>query len=205
MSLFTKLDFRENTSNEYSPSGELNENNLDMYDDGTGYIDESNSHTDNITLSQLIAGNKTDANQVGFNSQNFSKGPRRLFPPHVITHLEKIFDTEKYLKDNQVAEIARVTKLNEKQIRSWFKQRRYRYNQENKLNGVDIDFGFKKRDNLSQSVVNELEKAFLKNNYVYGDDKKALSRKLNLKPIQLERWFYYRRKKQSNNNNNSAI
>lgn len=117
----------------------------------------------------------------------------------MITHLEKIFDTEKYLKENQVAEIAQVTNLNEKQIRSWFKQRRYRYNQENKQNGIDIDFGFKKRDNLSQTAVNELEKAFISNNYVYGDDKKNLSRKLNLKPIQLERWFYYRRKKQSNN------
>ena len=153
------------------------------------------------------SGSRNNSNKINIllSGQSFSKGPRRLFPPQVITHLEKIFDTEKYLKDNQVAEIARVTKLNEKQIRSWFKQRRYRYNQENKLNGVDIDFGFKKRDNLSQSVVNELEKAFLKNNYVYGDDKKTLSRKLNLKPIQLERWFYYRRKKQSNNNTNSAI
>lgn len=157
-------------------------------------MDDTNYQSDNITLGTLIAGKSGKANgsSVG---QPYTKGPRRLFPPQVITHLEKIFDTEKYLKDNQVADIARVTKLNEKQIRSWFKQRRYRYNQENKQNGVEIDFGFKKRDNLPQSVVNELEKAFLKNNYVYGDEKKTLSRKLNLKPIQLERWFYYRRKK----------
>ena len=88
-----------------------------------------------------------------------------------------------------------MPKLNEKQIRYWFKQRRYRYNHENKINGVDIDFGFKKRDNLPQFVVDQLEQAFLKNNYIFGEEKKNLSRKLNLKPIQLERWFYYRRKK----------
>jgi len=114
----------------------------------------------------------------------------------VITHLEKVFDTEKYLKENQVEEIAKVTKLSEKQIRSWFKQRRYRYNQENKQNGTDSDMVYKKRDSLSQSVIVELEKAFLVNNYIFGENKKALSRQLNLKPNQLERWFYYRRKRE---------
>ena len=142
---------------------------------------------------------KTYFTRVGihfnYNLKTTNKGSRRLFAPEVITHLEKIFDTEKYLKENQVFEIAKITKLNEKQIRSWFKQRRYRYNHENKINGVDIDFGFKKRDNLPQFVVDQLEQAFLKNNYIFGEEKKNLSRKLNLKPIQLERWFYYRRKK----------
>lgn len=128
------------------------------------------------------------------------KSSRRLFPPNVVTHLEKIFDQEKYLNENRLAEVARVTKLNEKQIRSWFKQRRYRYNQERKQNGVDIDLGFKKRDNLPHDVVVELEKAFSKNNFVSGEDKKSLSRRLGLKPIQVERWFYYRRKKLTGTN-----
>ena len=124
--------------------------------------------------------------------------PRRLFPPHVVTHLESLFDKEKYIKENQIEEISLVTNLNEKQIRSWFKQRRFRYNLENKEKGIDQDYGFKQRTMLPKSVANELEKAFIKNNYVYGNDKKNLSKQLNLKPIQLERWFYYRRKKQSN-------
>jgi NADH:ubiquinone oxidoreductase subunit E len=137
-----------------------------------------------------------------------SLSSRRLFPPEVVSHLETIFDTEKYLKDDQVAEISNATHLSDKQIRSWFKQRRYRYNQENKQNGIDIEI--KKYNNLSQQVVNELEKSFRINNYVYGNDKKVLARKLNLTPVQLERWFYYRRKKQSNgtannNNNNNVI
>ena len=121
---------------------------------------------------------------------------RRLFPPEVVSHLEGIFESEKYLKDEQVIEISNATNLSDKQIRSWFKQRRYRYNQENKQNGIDIEI--KKYNNLSQQVVNELEKSFRINNYVYGNDKKVLARKLNLTPVQLERWFYYRRKKQSN-------
>ena len=53
--------------------------------------------------------------------------PRRLFPPHVVTHLESLFDKEKYIKENQIEEISLVTNLNEKQIRSWFNQRRFRY------------------------------------------------------------------------------
>lgn len=139
------------------------------------------------------------------------KTSRRLFPPEVITHLESVFDTEKYLKENQVEEIARVTNLSEKQIRSWFKQRRYRYNQENKKNGNESNILFKKRDSLSQDVVNELEKAFVDNNYIYGENKKNLCRRLSLKPIQLERWFYYRRKKDTsaedinNETNNDLI
>lgn len=145
--------------------------------------------------------------------------PRRLFPPHVVTHLESLFDTEKYIKENQIEEISLATNLNEKQIRSWFKQRRFRYNLENREKGkfakdFSIDFRLatdiyidffnlkglnqdyvKQRNNIPKAVAIELEKAFQKNNYVYGNDKKALSRQLNLKPIQLERWFYYRRKK----------
>jgi len=96
-----------------------------------------------------------------------------------------------------VEEIALVTKLSEKQIRSWFKQRRYRYNQESRQNGHEADLIFKRRDSLSQAVVVELEEAFQKNNYILGENKKILSKKLELKPIQLERWFYYRRKKDS--------
>lgn len=62
--------------------------------------------------------------------------PRRLFPPHVVTHLESLFDTEKYIKENQIEEISLATNLNEKQIRSWFKQRRFRYNLENREKGI---------------------------------------------------------------------
>ncbi len=61
--------------------------------------------------------------------------PRRLFPPQVVEHLESLFDTGRYIKENQIEEISRATNLNEKQIRSWFKQRRFRYNLENKEKG----------------------------------------------------------------------
>ena len=64
--------------------------------------------------------------------RKFLSVPRRLFPPHVVTHLELLFDTEKYIKENQIDEISQATNLNEKQIRSWFKQRRFRYNLENR-------------------------------------------------------------------------
>ncbi len=61
--------------------------------------------------------------------------PRRLFPLEVVTHLESLFDMDKYIKESQIEEICKITSLNEKQIRSWFKQRRFRYNLENKEKG----------------------------------------------------------------------
>jgi hypothetical protein len=180
----------------------INDNNLDKNINFSIINDDDNEFDQDEDIEELneysseINNNSINENpDFNYNLKTTNKGSRRLFAPEVITHLEKIFDTEKYLKENQVFEIAKITKLNEKQIRSWFKQRRYRYNHENKINGVDIDFGFKKRDNLPQFVVDQLEQAFLKNNYIFGEEKKNLSRKLNLKPIQLERWFYYRRKK----------
>ena len=171
--------------------------NFEAYDENSENFDESldskNEHSILNRHKYLLDGMNMSSS---IKQPSSNKGTRRLFPPEVITHLEKVFDTEKYLKENQVEEIAQVTKLSEKQIRSWFKQRRYRYNQENKQNGgAESDMVFKKRDSLSQSVVVELEKAFLVSNYIFGENKKVLSRQLNLKPIQLERWFYYRRKK----------
>ena len=169
--------------------------NFEAYDENSENFDES------IDLKTALNRQKCLLDGLNMPSvikqPSATKGTRRLSPPEVITHLEKVFDTEKYLKENQVEEIAQVTKLSEKQIRSWFKQRRYRYNQENKMNGAEHEMIFKKRDNLSQSVVVELEKAFLANNYIFGENKKVLSKQLNLKPIQLERWFYYRRKRDS--------
>ncbi len=186
----------------------VNHNETEYYDENEDYLDntyQSSSETNNsdpeyqasgsnkrLSTSQLTS---NTAKRVCMDSTELtgSKPSRRLFPPNVISHLERIFDSEKYLKDEQVHDIARVTNLSEKQIRSWFKQRRYRFNQENKQNGIDIEI--KKYNNLSEQTVKELEKAFRKNNYVYGNDKKMLAERLNLTPVQLERWFYYRRKK----------
>lgn len=165
--------------------------NYENYDDNSELYEDDNLDTKNFLMEQQ------NLSQIAAKSY-LPKSSRRLFPPEVITHLEKVFDTEKYLKDQQVENIAHITKLSEKQIRSWFKQRRYRYNQENKKNGIESDISFKQRDCLSQSVVVELEKSFTDNNYIFGENKKCLCRRLNLKPIQVERWFYYRRKKDSN-------
>ena len=188
-------DYIDNT--EYHSSSETNISD----ENHTEYQTTASSSSSNKRLSTSQLNMSHSSKRVCMDSMtdhlnSFKPSARRLFPPEVITHLETIFDSEKYLKDEQVHDIARVTNLSEKQIRSWFKQRRYRYNQENKQNGIDIEI--KKYNNLSQPTVRELEKAFRKNNYVYGNDKKVLARRLNLTPVQLERWFYYRRKKLSN-------
>ena len=72
------------------------------------------------------------------------------------------------------------------------------------IKGLNQDY-VKQRNNIPKNVTIELETAFQKNNYVYGNDKKTLSRQLNLKPIQLERWFYYRRKKRFSSVDTSAL
>jgi len=210
----------ENWFNELQVEEEEEEHHQQQQQDDTNQYDENfddyHSSTETYNSDEFNTNNKrlsydpqTSAKRQCLSAVSSSSlSSRRLFPPEVVSHLETIFDTEKYLKDDQVAEISNATHLSDKQIRSWFKQRRYRYNQENKQNGIDIEI--KKYNNLSQQVVNELEKSFRINNYVYGNDKKVLARKLNLTPVQLERWFYYRRKKQSNgtannNNNNNVI
>ena len=212
-------DDEENWFNELQNDGEqldIDQNTQFITHNESEYYDDYNEITNGFHSSNNSETNHSDDNIYNSNNKRYStdlngslakrvciqsemdgdKPQRRLFPPQVITHLETIFDNDKYLKEDQVADLCLSTNLSQKQIRSWFKQRRYRYNQENKQNGIDIEI--KKYNNLSQNVVNELEKSFNKNNYVYGNDKKALARELNLTPVQLERWFYYRRKKQSN-------
>lgn len=196
-------DYNECVNEEYDENNydyqSSNETNSNSDEPHQNYSSQTNANNKRYSLDthSSNANKRVCLNLTTNDLDDYSNKPqRRLFPPHVISHLESIFDNEKYLKDDQVAQISRETNLSEKQIRSWFKQRRYRYNQENKQNGIDIEI--KKYNNLSQNVINELETAFTKNNYVYGNDKKILARKLNLTPVQLERWFYYRRKKQSN-------
>lgn len=48
-----------------------------------------------------------------------------------------------------------------------------------------------------KSVLHHLENAYLRNRYISGSDKRILAKKLNLAPIQVERWFYTRRRKNS--------
>lgn len=189
----SKDEFKEN---EKDP--ELNKINEDE-------LNQTDSNLCQLTQlkQQIDCYEKASVNEPPVTKRKCLSVPRRLFPPHVVTHLESLFDTEKYIKENQIEDISRVTNLNEKQIRSWFKQRRFRYNLENKEKGLDQDYSIKQRTNLPKAVAAELEKAFQKNNYVYGNDKKVLSRQLNLKPIQLERWFYYRRKKLASSSINS--
>ena len=113
-----KLEFKENDYNQLNEEGQRN--NL------------LNNQLQNPSHNFIKASKEQEPTRV---KRKCLSVPRRLFPPHVVTHLESLFDTEKYIKENQIDEIARVTNLNEKQIRSWFKQRRFRYNLENKEKG----------------------------------------------------------------------
>lgn len=168
-------DFKENNNNQ--------ENHLKFL----LYPTKDLEHHETPEVSQL------NSNELNVKRRRLTV-TRRLFSPHVVTHLESLFDTEKYLKDHQIEKISQNTKLNEKQIRSWFKQRRFRYNLENKQKGIDQDVDINHFADLSEEAIEGLEKAFEKNNYVYGNDKKVLSRQFGLRPNQLERWFYHRRK-----------
>lgn len=66
---------------------------------------------------------------VSQHNSNFSTY-RRVFPPRIIGHLEKYFNQDAYLKENQLTQLISLTGLNEKQIKAWFKQKRFRLKQE---------------------------------------------------------------------------
>lgn len=122
---------------------------------------------------------------------------RSAFTPEVTKCLEKIFAKRKYLQPVEIQELAKAVDLTPKQIKSWFKNRRQRTKGDFTLlrrntdeSGTSSNFG-----TYPKEVLDELERAFSKDKYICGFDKKNLAQRLNLKPIQIERWFYYRRRK----------
>lgn len=174
----------------------------------------------------------------------------------VVSILEKHFQKDNYIQDKKLEELIELTDLNEKQIKSWFKQRRHRLKVENKpssrvsnsrkrassktldeledssnqedeldycidddkstlssdlnsdlneasfLNSKNQTKSSNKDDFLSsfsKTVNEELEKAFKKSKYLNANDKKAMCTKLNIKTIDLERWFYFKRKNSKTN------
>ena len=102
--------------------------------------------------------------------------------------------------------------LTTKQIRAWFECRR-RLEKVKEIGGdlsavckgvdADLEASFDlngngtslKRQNYPDAILQQLEKAFIRNKYISGSDKKLLAERLQLTPIQIERWFYYRRRK----------
>ncbi|CAF0749462.1 unnamed protein product [Brachionus calyciflorus] len=65
-------------------------------------------------------------------------------------------------------------------------------NLEDKSNDKDMEF----IKNFSKEAIEELEKTFEKSANLRPLDKKALSLRLGLKTIDIERWFYFKRKEQ---------
>jgi hypothetical protein len=57
-----------------------------------------------------------------------SASQRRIFPPQIIGQLEKYFRQDAYLKETHLDELMKSTNLSDKQIKAWFKQRRFRLN-----------------------------------------------------------------------------
>jgi hypothetical protein len=128
---------------------------------------------------------------------------RRSFEPSLTSYLEKLFAEKQYLTPAQIEELSVRLSLKPKQIKAWFKNRRQRTKSDRKATAAKLSRksspldAAQKRHTYPDEIVEKLESAFLRSNYISGFDKKMLAESLNLKPIQIERWFYYKRRKLS--------
>jgi hypothetical protein len=162
-------------------------------------LEKLKQQQNNSTISQQNKDDSIDNKSLDDEQDIVVKQPQRrsAFTPEVTKCLEKIFAKRKYLQPNEIQELAQAVDLTPKQIKSWFKNRRQRTKGDYTLlrrngdeSGTSSSFGA-----YPKEVLDELERAFAKDKYICGFDKKNLAQRLNLKPIQIERWFYYRRKK----------
>jgi hypothetical protein len=148
------------------------------------------------------------------------------YSPYIENYLEKLFRKKHQLTQRDLNSACLNLNLKPKQVRLWFHYRRLKHQQQqqeqqkqmvnNKNNMKRISFNeiafeengeidLNKRQNYPEHVLRQLENAFLRNRYISGNDKRILSKKLGLAPIQIERWFYTRRKKFNMANFNNKI
>jgi hypothetical protein len=149
---------------------------------------------------------------------NEQQGAKK-YTPYIENYLEKLFRKKSQFTQRDLNSACLNLNLKPKQVRIWLQNRRQK---EQKLgvgggnkntNGAagvskkkvtydgdldveeNLDLDLNKRQNYPENVLRQLENAFLRNRYISGNDKRILSKKLGLAPIQIERWFYTRRKK----------
>jgi hypothetical protein len=134
----------------------------------------------------------------------------RGFEQSVVKCLEVQYEKTIYPEEEDVKQLCSQTGLSYTQVKSWFKQRRHKQKQmlnasavsasqhTNKTNGTAAVETINQTISAiehSEEIRDELEKAY--QNKMSIEDRKQLAIRLNLEPMQLERWMYYRRRKEN--------
>ena len=120
---------------------------------------------------------------------------RRDFSEFQKQELENEFETNKYVDQNDISNLAERLEIEESRVKQWFINRRNRKKSEN--NGEYSDNLFftdkRKRKEFSDFQKQELEKEYVSNKYLDQEETSELAKKLNLDESKVTTWFKNRR------------
>lgn len=192
---FDNGDGFDNRKYNDAASGELNDTdyqrmeeedwNDEDFDEDEGDFEDYNNMTQNSPAMHLngigMGGAQIRSNNI-INQQS-----KQAIEPFK-TYLENIFEKEKYLSKTRFDDVCAETNLSKKQVRIWFKNKRFKlsYNAKNNITSKDKKF--------SSLVRNTLEEVYQRNNFPTPEEKKDLTIQLNLTISQIKDWFYRRRR-----------
>ena len=115
---------------------------------------------------------------------------RRDFSEFQKQELENEFETNKYVDQNDISNLAERLEIEESRVKQWFINRRNRKKYED--NGEYFPDKRKRKD-FSDFQKQELEKEYVSNKYLDQEETSDLAKKLNLEESRITTWFKNRR------------
>ena len=117
---------------------------------------------------------------------------RRDFSEFQKQELENEFETNKYVDQNDISNLAERLEIEESRVKQWFINRRNRQKM-SENNGEYSPAKPKKRKDFSDFQTQELEKEYISNKYLDQEETSELAKKLNLDESKITTWFKNRR------------
>ena len=116
---------------------------------------------------------------------------RRDFSEFQKQELENEFETNKYVDQNDISNLAERLEIEESRVKQWFINRRNR--QKMSENNGEHSPDKRKRKDFSDFQKQELEKEFVSNKYLDQEETSDLAKKLDLEESKVTTWFKNRR------------
>ena len=116
---------------------------------------------------------------------------RRDFSEFQKQELENEFETNKYVDQNDISNLAERLEIEESRVKQWFINRRNR--QKMSENNGEYSPDKRKRKDFSDFQKQELEKEFVSNKYLDQEETSDLAKKLDLEESKVTTWFKNRR------------
>ena len=132
---------------------------------------------------------------IDLENKNDSSSPkkriRRDFSEFQKQELENEFETNKYVDQNDISNLAERLEIEESRVKQWFINRRNR--QKMSENNGEYSPDKRKRKDFSDFQKQELEKEYESNKYLDQEETSELAKKLNLDESKITTWFKNRR------------